>query len=66
MSTLSDQISTDALKPQSVTVDGITTTRRSLKDQIEADKYASDKAAAASMSRTVKNMFSKLVPPGGH
>lgn len=66
MSDLSDRIETDALKPQSVTADGVSITRRSLADQIAADKYLADKAASADMSRTVKNLFSRIVPPGGH
>lgn len=66
MSALSDQIALDALKAQSVSNDGVTVVRRSLKDQIEADKYARDVAAAGDVGGTLRNMISVMVPPGGH
>jgi len=66
MSDISDRIEADALKPQSSSVDGTSVTRRSLSEQIAADKYLADKAASADMAATVRGMFSKIVPPGGH
>lgn len=66
MSDISDRIATDALKSQSTTVDGVSTTRRSLSEQIAADKYLRDVAATSDMASTVRGMFSKIVAPGGH
>lgn len=66
MSDISDRIEADALKPQSSSVDGTSVTRRSLSEQIAADKYLADKSASADMAATVRGMFSKIVPPGGH
>lgn len=63
---LSHQIAEDATRSQNVTHDGISITRRSLKDQIEADKYLAQKSAAQNMGATIKNMISRIVPPGGH
>lgn len=65
MSTLSDQIALDALKPQAVSNDGVSVTRRSLKDQIEADRYARDVAATpANAAALFRSMNYKIVPPG--
>ena len=64
MSTLSDQIATDAAKPQSFSADGISVANRSLADQIDADKYGRANAAAASPAKALKTMFMKIVPPG--
>ena len=66
MSDLSSQIETDAAKPQTVEADGVTVQRRKLTEQIAADKYLADKDATGDMASTVKNMFSRIVPPGGH
>lgn len=63
---LSDQIAEDATRSQNVTHGGKSVTRRSLKEQIEADKYLAQKSAAQNMAATVKGMFSRIVPPGGH
>ena len=65
MSDLSDQIANDALKPQAVTVDGVSTTYRSTKDQIEADKHTAANAATASPAQALKGMILQIVPPGG-
>lgn len=65
MTTLSDQIALDALKPQAVSNDGVSVTRRSLKDQIEADRYARDVAATPTNAASLfKSMNFKIVPPG--
>lgn len=66
MSDISDRIATDALKSQATTSDGVSITRRSLTEQIAADKYLRDVSATADMAATVRGMFSKIVPPGGH
>lgn len=65
MSTLSDQIAADALKPQSMSGDGISVSNRSLPDQIAADKYAQANKAATNMPAAIRGMFFKIVPPGG-
>jgi len=64
MTTLSDQIAADAIKPQSFSADGISVGNRSLADQIAADKYGRANAAAASPVKALKTMFMKIVPPG--
>lgn len=43
VSTNAIDIEAEAAKPQSTSVDGVTVTERSLKDQIEADRYAAAK-----------------------
>ena len=68
MSDLSDQIAEDALKPQSTTADGVSVTRRTLTEQIAADKYAREATATdpANMAATLRGMMFKIVPPGGY
>ena len=67
MTTTSDQIAIDALKPVSVSNDGVSVTRRSIKDQIEADRYLRDIAATpANGASLFYSMNFKVVPPGGH
>jgi hypothetical protein len=61
-----DQLAAEALKPASVSNDGVTVSRRSLTELIEYEKHLAGKTAAANMAATVKGMFSKIVPPGGH
>ena len=65
MTSLSDKITTDAEKAQSVTNDGVSVTQRSLADQIAADKYL--RGVAALDDSTNKNLglrITQLVPPG--
>ena len=64
MSTLAEQIALDAAKAQTVTVDGQTITRRSLKEQIEADVYLKGVQAAA-RGPGWGLRFAKIIPPGG-
>ena len=66
MSDISDQLATDALKPASVSNDGVTVTRRSLSEQIAADKYLASKEASASPANVFRGMTMRVVPPGGH
>jgi hypothetical protein len=66
MADLSEQIEADALKPQSVSNDGVSVSRRSLSEQIEADKYLASKAATASPAAMFRSMTMRIVPPGGH
>ena len=61
-----DQLASEALKPASVSNDGVTVARRSLAELMEYEKHLAGKAAAANMPATVRGMFSKIVPPGGH
>ena len=65
MSDLTDRISTDALKPQTVSNDGVTVSQRSLQDQIEAAKFEASHIAAASPTEVMRAMQMRLVPPGG-
>jgi hypothetical protein len=62
---ITTQVATDALKPQSVSNDGVTVSRRSLADQVVAAKFvaandALDKIAAGT------HFFAavRIVPPG--
>lgn len=66
MSTLSDKIATNALKPQTVSNDGVTVTQRSLADMIAAEKFAAGQTAVASPAAMLKAMQLRIVPPGGH
>lgn len=61
-----DQLAAEALKPASVSNDGVTVSRRSLAELIEYEKHLAGKTAAANMTATVRGMFSKIVPPGGN
>lgn len=65
MSDISDQITTDAAKLASSTNDGVTTSRRSLTELIEADKYTRAIDAATSPAATFRAMNCKIVAPGG-
>jgi hypothetical protein len=66
MPDLSTNIASEAAKAASTAVDGVSVSRRALGDIIEADKYLASKAASRSMAATVRGMFSRVVPPGGH
>jgi hypothetical protein len=68
MSDLSDQIAIDAEKAATVTNDGVTVGRRSLTDQIAADKYLRSVAVADATDPLAAfwSKQSKCVPPGGH
>lgn len=66
MSDLSSNITSEAAKAASTSVDGVSVSRRALSDIIEADKYLASKAASRDMAATVRGMFSRVVPPGGH
>lgn len=65
MSELSDQIATDATKPQATSADGVSIQRRTLTEQIAADKYGRDIAATESPAALFRGMNCKIVPPGG-
>jgi hypothetical protein len=64
MSDLTTQIETEAAKAQTVTVDGQTIVRRTLKEQIEADQYLKANQAAG-RGAPWGLRFAKIVPPGG-
>ena len=65
MTDLSDQIATDASKPQATANDGVSVTRRSLSEQIAADKYARSLAAVTSPVEFLRKQIIQVVPPGG-
>lgn len=66
MTTPAEQLATDALKPASISNDGVSVSNRSLSELIEADKYLASKKAAASPVQFLKSAIVKIVPPGGH
>lgn len=66
MSDITDKIETDALKAQSVSADGVSTTRRSLSELIAADKYIAARNAASDPAGVLRAITAKIVPPGGH
>lgn len=57
-----DQILSDAQGPKSVSTDGVSVSQRDLREQIEADRYLSERSAVSTTRRGLR--FSKLVPPG--
>ena len=61
-----DQLAAEALKAASVSNDGVSVSRRSLKELMEYENHLAAKAATAAMGATVRGMFSKIVAPGGH
>ena len=65
MSDVSDKIAADALKTQSTTNDGVSITRRSLKDQIEADRYLRDIAATDPENAGLGFRINQVVANGG-
>ena len=69
MADLSTEIETQAAKSASTSNDGVSVSRRSLSELIEADKYLATKTAIADAggpAAVLKRMVSKIVPPGGH
>lgn len=69
MSELSSQITTDAAKAASTSVNGVSVSRRSLAEQIAADKYLASLNAtstAANRQKTLRGMLNQIVPPGGN
>ena len=67
MTTLTEQIDSEARKPASVSNDGVTVAKRSLSELIAADRYARDVAATAATPATMlRGMCAKIVAPGGH
>ena len=65
MSELSDQIATDAQKPQSISADGVTVTRRSLQEQIDVDRYLRDVSATDPANKGPGVRINQIVPSGG-
>lgn len=57
-----DAIEDLATSPQSITVDGQTTSERSISELIEADKYLKEAAAAKRAKLGIR--FARLIPPG--
>jgi len=65
MSDLSDQILIDAAKAAATSNDGVSVSKRSLTELIEADKYLRAITAASSPADSFRLMNAKIVPPGG-
>ena len=65
MTALSDQIATDALKPQATANDGVSVTRRSLKELTDYEKFQAAKTAVASPVEFLRKQIIQVVPPGG-
>jgi len=65
MSEAADQIAADAMKPQSVSNDGVTIVRRPSADSIAADRYKRDVAATASSNANLGFRINQIVPSGG-
>lgn len=63
MSTISDHAAAEALKSQSVTVDGQTIVRRSADDIIKLDQY--QRAQGAPSNPWMGLRMRQIVPPGG-
>lgn len=62
MSDLSDQIEENAAAPRQISVDGQSVSEHSLPDQIAADRYLQEKAAATSRKLPVGRF---RIRPGG-
>ena len=65
MSELSDLIPIDAQKPQSISADGVTVTRRSLQEQIDVDRYLRDVSATTPANKGPGFRINQIVPSGG-
>ena len=63
MSEAADNIEKEAAKAQSTSVDGVTTTRRSVAERIMADRYTRD--VKAQENGAVGASFLQIVSPGG-
>lgn len=66
MSDITDRIEVDALKAQSVSADGVSTSRRSLSELIAADKYLAGRTASTDPAGVLRAMLVQVQPPGGH
>lgn len=62
---LTEQITTAANTPNSVSVDGQQVSQRPIKDLIEADLYLAGKQAQTNKRQGFGLRFQKVVPPGG-
>lgn len=66
MTTPAEQLALDALKPASISNDGVSVSNRSLSELIEYENHLAAKAAAASPVAFFRKSILKIVPPGGH
>ena len=66
MTTPAEQLAADALKPASISNDGVSVSNRSLSELMEYEKHQASKTAAASPRTWLKGAILKIVPPGGH
>ncbi len=65
MADLSSNIEADAVKPKATSNGDVSSTRRDMREIIEADRYLADKAAGDDIANTLKASILKIVPPGG-
>ena len=65
MSEIADQLASEALKPQSVSNDGVSVSRRALSELIAYENHLAAKTAAASPAAMFRGMNCKIVAPGG-
>jgi hypothetical protein len=66
MTDIADTIADEALKPASVSNDGVTVSRRSLSELIAYQKFLQANEAAADPTLALQSMTRRIVPPGGH
>ena len=64
MAAIDDQILTDAVKPKSVTNGDVSTTRRDLREQIEAAEYLARLGGAAAPLAVLRANTQVVKPPG--
>lgn len=65
MADLASNIESDAVKPKATSNGDVSSTRRDMREIIEADRYLADKAAGDDIANTLKASILKIVPPGG-
>ncbi len=65
MADLSSNIEADAVKPKATSNGDVSSTRRDMRELIEADRYLADKEAGGNVGNVLKNSILKIVPPGG-
>ena len=61
-----NQLAAEALKAKSVSNDGVSVSRRDLRELMDYENHKAAKAASASPAAMFRAMNCKIVPPGGH
>lgn len=64
MATPEEILEREAAKAQSTTADGVSVSRRSLKDLMDYEKHQAAKEASANVNDFLNSSRRKLVPPG--